>query len=39
MGERRGAYIIFVGRFEGKRSLGGPRSRWEDNIKICLQEV
>jgi hypothetical protein len=39
MGDGRGAYRVFVGRLEGKRSLGGPRSRWEDNIKICLQEV
>jgi len=39
MGDRRGAYRVFLGRLEGKRSLLGPRNRWEDNIKICLQEV
>jgi hypothetical protein len=38
MGEKRGAYRIFVGRSEGKRQLGRPRHRWEDNIKIDLQE-
>jgi hypothetical protein len=39
MGEKRGAYRILVGRPEGRRPLGGPRRRWEDNIKIDLQEV
>jgi len=39
MGERRGVYRVLVGRPEGKRSLGRPRYRWEDNIKIDLQEV
>jgi hypothetical protein len=39
MGERRGVYRILVGKPVGKRSLGRPRSRWEDNIKIYLQEV
>ena len=39
MGERRGIYRILVGKPEGKRSLGGPRHRWEDNIKMDLQEV
>jgi hypothetical protein len=39
MGERRGAYRIFVGRPEGGRPLGRPRHRWEDNIKVDLQEV
>jgi hypothetical protein len=38
-GERRGAYRILMGRPEGKRRLGRPRHRWEDNIKIDLQEV
>jgi hypothetical protein len=38
MGERRGAYRIFVGRPEGRRPLGRPRRRWE-NIKMYLQEV
>jgi hypothetical protein len=39
MGDRRGAYMVLVDRPEGKRSLGRPRSRWEDNIKKDLQEV
>jgi hypothetical protein len=39
MGEGRGLYRILVGKPEGKRPLGRPRSRWEDNIKIDLQEV
>ena len=39
MGERRGAYRILVGKPEGKRLLGRPRLRWEDNIKMDLQEV
>jgi hypothetical protein len=39
MGEGRGAYRILVGRTEGKRQLGRPRRRWEDNIKMDLQEV
>jgi hypothetical protein len=39
MGEKRGAYKILVGRPEGRRPLGRPRCRWEDNIKIDLQEV
>jgi hypothetical protein len=34
MGEKRGAYRILVGRPEGRRPLGRPRSRWEDNIKM-----
>jgi hypothetical protein len=38
MGEGRGAYMILVGRPEGRRSLGRPRRRWEDNIKMD-QEV
>jgi hypothetical protein len=38
MGEVRGAYIILVGRSEGRRPLGRPRLRWEDNIKIDLRE-
>jgi hypothetical protein len=38
-GERRGAYRILVGKPGGKRPLASPRSRWEDNIKMCLQEV
>ena len=39
MGEGRGLYRILVGKLEGRRSLGRPRCRWEDNIKIDLQEV
>jgi 3-oxoacyl-ACP reductase-like protein len=39
MGEGRSVYRVLVGKPEGKRPLGRPRSRWEDNIKIDLQEV
>jgi len=39
MGERRGIYRVLVGKPEGKRLLGRPRYRWEDNIKMGLQEV
>jgi hypothetical protein len=39
MGAKRGACRIFVGRPEGRRPLGRPRCRWEDNIKMDLQEV
>jgi hypothetical protein len=39
MGEGRGAYRVLVGRPEGKRQLGRPRRRWEDNIKIDLGEI
>jgi len=39
MGERRGVYRILVGKPEEKRPLGRPRHRWEDNIKMDLQEV
>ena len=39
MGERRGLYGVLVGKPEGKRPLGRPRRRWEDNIKMDLQEV
>jgi len=39
MGERRGAYRILVDIPEGRRPLGRPRRRWEDNIKMDLQEV
>jgi hypothetical protein len=38
-GERRGVYRVLVGKPEGKRPLGRPRHRWEDNIKLDLQEV
>jgi len=39
MGERRGVYKVLVGKPEGKRPLGRTRRRWEDNIKMDLQEV
>ncbi|KAJ4450665.1 hypothetical protein ANN_02094 [Periplaneta americana] len=39
MGESRNAYRVLVGRPEGKRPLGRPRRRWEDNIKMDLREV
>ncbi|KAJ4428734.1 hypothetical protein ANN_25727 [Periplaneta americana] len=39
MGESRNAYRVLVGRPEGKRPLGRPRRRWEDNIKMYLREV
>jgi len=39
MGERRDAYRVLVGKPEGKKSLGRPMHRWEDNIKMYLQEV
>jgi len=39
MGEGRGVHRVLVGKPEGKRSLGRPRRRWEDNIKMDLQEV
>jgi hypothetical protein len=38
MRERRGAYRVLVGKPEEKRPLGRPRHRWEDNIKMDLQE-
>ena len=39
MGEDRGVHRVLVGKPEGNRSLGRPRHRWEDNIKMDLQEV
>ena len=39
MGEGRGVYRVLVGKPEGKRQLERPRRRWEDNIKMDLQEV
>jgi hypothetical protein len=39
MGEGRGVHRVLVGEPEGKRPLGRPRRRWEDNIKMDLQEV
>jgi hypothetical protein len=38
-GEKRGVCWGFVGKHEGTRSLGRPRLRWEDNIKMGLQKV
>jgi len=38
-GERRGVYRVLVGKPEGRRPLGRPRRRWEDNNKMDLQEV
>jgi hypothetical protein len=38
-GERRGAYRALVGKLEGRRPLGRPSRRWEDNIKMDLREV
>ena len=39
MGRRKGVHRALVGKPEGKRPLGRPRRRWEDNIKMDLQEV
>jgi hypothetical protein len=39
MGERRGVYRVLVGKPEGNRPHGRLRSRWDDNIKMDLQEV
>ena len=39
MGEERGEHRVLVGKPEGKRPLGRSRRRWEDNIKMDLQEV
>jgi hypothetical protein len=39
MEEKRNAYRIFVGKPEGKRPLGRPRSRWVDNVKMDLREI
>jgi hypothetical protein len=39
MEEGRGVYRVLVGRSEGKRPLGRPRRRWEDNIKMELREI
>ena len=38
-GERRGVCRVLVGKPEGKRPLGRPRRRWENNVKMDLQEV
>jgi hypothetical protein len=37
MGEGRGMYWVLVGKLEGKRLLGRPKLRWEDNIKMGLK--
>jgi hypothetical protein len=39
MGEGRGVYKVLVGRPKGKRPLGRPRRRWEDNIRMDLREI
>jgi hypothetical protein len=39
MGGRRGANMALVGKPEGKRPIGRPRHRWEDNIKIDIQQI
>jgi hypothetical protein len=39
MGEGKGVYRVLVGSLEGKRQLGRPRRRWEDNIKLDLTEI
>jgi len=39
MGQRRGAYRVLLGKSEGKRQLGRPRRRWENDIKMGLQEM
>jgi hypothetical protein len=39
MGEKRNVCRILVRRPEGKRTLGRPRRKWEDNIKIDLREI
>jgi hypothetical protein len=39
MGKGRGVYRVLVGRPEGKRPLGRPRHRWENNIKLNLKEI
>jgi hypothetical protein len=38
-GEGIGVYRVLVGRPEGKRPVGRPRRRWEDNIKVDLKEI
>jgi hypothetical protein len=39
MGKRRGVYRVLVGKPVGRRPLGRPRNRWEDSMKMDLQEV
>jgi hypothetical protein len=39
MGEKRNSYRLFVGKPEGKKTLGRPRRRWVDNINMDLGEI
>jgi hypothetical protein len=39
MGDKRVAYTVLVGKHVGKRPLGRPRCRWEDDIKMGIQEM
>jgi len=39
IGDSRGVFRVLVGKLEGKRPLGRPRRRWDDNIKMDLQEI
>jgi len=39
MGEERGVYGVLLGKPEGRRPLGRPRSRWVDNIRMYLQDM
>jgi hypothetical protein len=39
MGEERGVHRVLVGKPEGKRPLGRPRRRWEDNIKMMFRKL
>jgi hypothetical protein len=39
MREERGVYRVLLGRPKGKRPMGRPRHRWEDNIKLDLREI
>jgi hypothetical protein len=39
VGEGRGVCRVLVGRLEGKRPLGRPRRKWEDNIKTDLRKI
>jgi hypothetical protein len=39
MGKGRGVYRVLVGRPEGKRPVGRPKRRWEDNIKLEFREI
>jgi hypothetical protein len=37
--EKRAAYRVLMGKYEGKRTLGKPNHRWEDSIKVGFQKV